>query len=171
MPFGDHCWVTFSYFVWFEVSKSMFGLQAWFLMIFAWKICSFLMSQPLKNTLNTMVFIRFHFSDFFVILMISGTSWDLILEVFGSLETPFWWFMRLLRIPWISLNSMVSWLAPESRAPCQGVVKTLIPGGIQLTTTVAGSYKTWNLQDVQDESLQAQKGCKITYWKFGKVVR
>ena len=46
------------------------------------------------------VFIRFHFSGFFVILMISGTSWDLILEVFGGLEAPFGWFLRALRIHW-----------------------------------------------------------------------
>ena len=47
-----------------------------------------------------------------------------------------------------------------------GEGKKFIRGGIQLTSTVADSYKTWNLQDVQDESLQAQKGCKITYWKL-----
>ena len=49
---------------------------------------------------KTMVFIRFHFFDFLMILMVSGISWDLILEVFGGLETPFWWFLRLLGIPW-----------------------------------------------------------------------
>ena len=49
--------------------------------------------------------------------------------------------------------------------------KKVDPRGLTATNQIADSYKTWNLQDVQDESLQAQKGCKITYWKFGKVVR
>ena len=98
--FLETCWghfgVTFLQFMWFEASKSMFGLQARFLMIFDWKNLWFLMSQPLKNIVNTMVFIRSHFSCIFVILMLSGTSWDLILESFGGLQAPFWWFLRVL---------------------------------------------------------------------------
>ena len=43
---------------------------------------------------------RFHFFDFFVILMTSGTSWDLILDTFGGLETPFWWFLGVLDMHW-----------------------------------------------------------------------
>ena len=46
------------------------------------------MSQPLKNIEKTIDFIRFHFFDVFMILIVLGTSWDLILEVFGGLETP-----------------------------------------------------------------------------------
>ena len=44
--------------------------------------------------------------------------------------------------------------------------KKVDPRGHTATNQIADSYKTWNLQDVQDESLQAQKGCKITYWKL-----
>ena len=78
----------------------MFGLQAWCLMIFQRKICWFLVSQPIKSILNINVFIRFHFFNIFMILMTSGTSWDLILDTFGGLETPFWWFLGVLDMHW-----------------------------------------------------------------------
>ena len=42
-----------------------------------------------KNIVKTIVFTRFHFFDFLLILMVSGTSWDLNLEVFGGLEALF----------------------------------------------------------------------------------
>ena len=58
------------------------------------------MSQPLKSIANTCVFIRFHFFNIFVILMTSGTSWDLILDTFGGLGRPFWWFVGVLEIHW-----------------------------------------------------------------------
>ena len=100
VPHGRHCWVTFCYFMCFEVSKSRFGLQARFLMISDAKICWFLMSQPLKNIVNTAVFIRFHVFGFLLILMVSGTSWDLNLEVFGCLQASFWGFLRVLENHW-----------------------------------------------------------------------
>ena len=90
----------FWYFLWFGVSKSMFGLQAWFLMIFDWKISWFVMSQPLKNIANTVVFIGFHVFVVLVILMISGTCLDLIFETFGGLGTPFKWFSGVLDMHW-----------------------------------------------------------------------
>ena len=93
-------WITFWYFIWFEVPKITSGPQTFFLMIFELKILWFLMSSPLKSTVNTYVFMRFHFFDFFVILMTSGTSWDLILDTFGGLETPFWWFLGVLVMHW-----------------------------------------------------------------------
>ena len=94
------CWVTFGYFLWSEVSKSTFGLQVWLLMIFEWKSCWFLVSQPFRNIVNTMVFVRFHVFDFWLIFMISGTSWDLNLEVFGGLQASFWGFLRVLENDW-----------------------------------------------------------------------
>ena len=58
------------------------------------------MVQPLKSMINIYVFMRFHFFDFFAILMTSGTSWDLIFDTFGGLETPFWWFLDVLDMHW-----------------------------------------------------------------------
>ena len=58
------------------------------------------MVQPFKSRVNTDVFMRFHFFDFFVILMTSGTSRELILDTFGGLETPFWWFLGVLDMHW-----------------------------------------------------------------------
>ena len=87
---------NFWYFMWFGLSKSALGLQTCFLTTFGWTMCSFLMSQPFKHIVNTMVFMRFHFSNCFVILMASGTYLDLIFEVSGGLQAPFWWFLRVL---------------------------------------------------------------------------
>ena len=41
-----------------------------------------------KKHTKTMVFDRFHFFDFFMNLMISGTCLDLILDTFGGLGRP-----------------------------------------------------------------------------------
>ena len=78
----------------------MFGLQTWFSTICEWKICWFLMSQPVKNTVNTVVFIGFHVFVVLVILMISGTCLDLIFETFGGLGRPFLWFLGVVEIHW-----------------------------------------------------------------------
>ena len=48
-----------------------------------------MMSQPLKNIVNTVVFIGFHVFAVLVILMISGTFLDLIFETFGGLGNHF----------------------------------------------------------------------------------
>ena len=97
VPHWRPFWVTFWYFLWFGVSKSMFGLQAWFLMIFDWKISWFVMPQPLKNIVNTIVFIGFHvfcrFSDFDDFRYLFGPHfWD----IWRSWE-PFWRFLIILR--------------------------------------------------------------------------
>ena len=58
------------------------------------------MSQPLKSIISTVVFTWFHFFNIFVILMTSDTSWDLILDTFGGLGTPFLWFSGVLDMHW-----------------------------------------------------------------------
>ena len=95
VPHWGHFCVTFSYFLWFEVSKSGFGLQERFLMIFDWKTCWILMSRSFKNIANTVVFIRLRFFGFYAILIVSGTSWNLIFEVSGGLQAQFWWYLRV----------------------------------------------------------------------------
>ena len=104
VPHGRHFWVTFCYFMCFEVSKSRFGLQARFLMISDAKICWFWCPNPAKNIVNAVVFIRFHVFDFLLILMVSGTSWELNLEVFGGLQASFWGFLRVLESHWFFIE-------------------------------------------------------------------
>ena len=66
----------------------MIELQALFLMTFEWKIWSILMSRPLKNTVNTVVFIRFCVFMFFGILMTSGIHFGTILVTLEGLGAP-----------------------------------------------------------------------------------
>ena len=65
------------------------------------------MSQPLKSSVNTNFFIRFHFFNIFVILMTSGTSWDLILDTFGGHGTPFLWFSGVLDMHWNLMKTSI----------------------------------------------------------------
>ena len=92
MDFGYLGWdivlATFSYVLWFEVSKSMFGLQARILTILEWKIYSCLMSQPFKNIVNTDVFIRFLIFDIFLNLMSLASLRGLILDTLGGIWLP-----------------------------------------------------------------------------------
>ena len=84
-------------------------------LIFDWKISWFVMSQPLKNIVNTMVFIRFHFFDFFMILMISGTCLDLILDTLGGLGAPLLWFFEIQYRHWNCYEFPESLLAPKNK--------------------------------------------------------
>ena len=73
------------------------------------------MSQPFKNNVNILVFIRFHVFDWLLILMVSGTSWDLNLEVFGCLQAPFGGVLRALGNHWnfIEFYGLAGWLQNE----------------------------------------------------------
>ena len=121
-------WITFWYFLSFEVSKSMFGLQAWLLLTFELKICWFLMSQPLIYIVNTDVFFRFHIFDFFMNLMISGSCLDLILDTFGSLGTPIWWFLGYWRLLETLMNFRVPPGPPQAEWTRQGGGKVILQG-------------------------------------------
>ena len=93
------------------------------------------------------------FFDFFVNLMNLGTNLDFILDTFGGLGRPVWWFLGVLESHWnfIEFHDLAG---SKILRPSQERVKRLIPGGQQLPTTVAGSCKIWILQA---ESLQAEK--------------
>ena len=88
VPLWRPFWITFWYLMSFEAIENMLGLQARFFMMFEWKTCWFLMSQPIKSIANMNVFIRFHFFDFFMNFMILGICLDLILITFGGLGAP-----------------------------------------------------------------------------------
>ena len=107
--------ITFWYVLSFEASRSMFGWHVWCLMIFEWNICWFLISQPIKSIVNSSVFNRFHFLDFFMNLMISGTCLDLILITLQGLGAPIWWFVGLLYRHWNFNEFLRSLLASQNK--------------------------------------------------------
>ena len=86
----------------------------------------FLRSQPLKNMLKNQVFIRIHFFMFFKNLMVSGTSWDLILEVWDVLRVHFHDSWRYLRLLEISMNSNVLSDTPRILRPLPGEGKSWV---------------------------------------------
>ena len=51
------------------------------------------------NLINSWRF-RFQIFDFFINLMILGTSLDPVLGTLGGLGRPVWWFLGVLEIPW-----------------------------------------------------------------------
>ena len=97
-------------------------------MIFDWKISWFVMSQPLKNIANTVVFIGFHVFVVLVILMISGTCLDLIFETFGGLGRQFNWFLVYWRLLEISLIFRVSPEPPQAERRRQVEGKVMVQG-------------------------------------------
>ena len=156
LPIWRPFWITFWYFLSFEASNNRFGLHAWLLMIFKWKILWFLMSQPLKSIVNSSVFNRFHFLDFSMNLMISGTCLDLILITFGGLGALIWWFLgywRLLEIlmnfrvhPKLRLQTcwVVNWC---TRAYCNRLLNTSLltckPSNTSLLTCKPSNSNCW----------------------------
>ena len=90
------------------------------------KVC-FLRSQPFKNIIKAMVFIRIHIFNFFKNLMVSGTSWDFILEVWEVLRFHFHDSWRYLRLLEISMNFKVFSEAPQAEATQKMGGKTFLP--------------------------------------------
>ena len=128
VPLWTPFWVIFWYFLSFEAPKDMFGLQTWFSTIFEWKICWFVMSQPIKSTVNNSVFIRFHFFDFFMNLMISGPCLDLILDTFEVLGDHLTHFLVYWRLLEISLIFRVSPEPPQAERRRQVEGKVTVQG-------------------------------------------
>ena len=69
--------------------KNMICIAGMFFDYFESKMSGFLMSQPLKSIVNTMVFMRSRIFSVFMIWMVSGTTLDNILLSFGGLREPF----------------------------------------------------------------------------------
>ena len=85
------------------------------------------MSQPLKNIVNIVVFIRFHFSNNFHNLMVSVTTLEAILEALGLSRVHFEDFGGCWRFLRISMNFIIFSEAPQAEAPHSGGGKKLIP--------------------------------------------
>ena len=60
------------------------GPRVGFLVIWGWKSCKNRMLGCAKTIVKTMVFVRFHFFNFFTILVSAGDVLDLILVPFWS---------------------------------------------------------------------------------------
>ena len=150
--------VTFRYFLCFGVTKCWSTLQPYSLMDSEWKIISFPMSQPLKNTVNTVVFIRFHFFHNFWNLMVSGTILETILEALGLSRThlaDFWGSWRLLRI---SINFRVFSETPRILRPLPGEGKKPIPRAHYYRQY--GGYSMQNVTYSMEHGTWRLKGCK-----------
>ena len=113
MPDWDHFWGTFWYFMWVEVSKSMFGLQARFLMIFDCRNCWFLMPVTLKNIVNTVVFVRFRILAFLLISMIFRMLLDTFWSRFWYLGVAFCEYVQYWWILWIWMDSWTWGVEPR----------------------------------------------------------
>ena len=120
------------------------------------QIADFWCSNLSNYMVNTDVFIRFHFFDFFVNLRISGTNLEFILGTFEGLGRLLWWFLCVLDMHW---NFVDFQRRPKLRHPSQEVVKGWSVGAIATNKQPAGSCKIWNLQA---ESWQALRNCKMT---------
>ena len=88
------------------------------------------MSQPIKSIVNSSVFIRFHFFDFFMNFMISGTCLDFILDTFGVLGAPFGDFCGYCTGIEISMNFQDHSRHPKIRGCGQEVVKGVSPAAL-----------------------------------------
>ena len=86
------------------------------------------MSQPLKNIVNTVVFIGFHVFAVLVILMISGPCLDLILDTFEVLGDHLTHFLVYWRLLEISLIFRVSPEPPQAERTRQVEGKVMVQG-------------------------------------------
>ena len=150
----------------------MLGLQTWFSTIFEWEICWFLMSQPIKSMVNSCVFIRFHFFDFFMNCMISGTHLDLILDTLGGLGASLLWFLGLLYRHWNFNEILGSLLPPKNKSTWSFGGFWLVQGGTVdtnnlrlLTCKPANTINSWliieNIGRKTDKWLQK---CLAAWW-------
>ena len=87
-----------------------------------------MMSQPIKSIINNGVFIRFHFFDFFMNLMISGPCLDLILDTFEVLGDHLTHFLVYWRLLEISLIFRVSPEPPQAERTRQVEGKVSVQG-------------------------------------------
>ena len=150
--------VTFRYFLCFGVTKCWSTLQPYSLMDSEWKINSFPMSQPLKNIVNTVVFIRFHFFHNFWNLIVSGTILETILEALDLSRThlaDFWGSWRLLRI---SMNFNAFSETPRIESTHSGEGKKPIARAHYYRQY--GGYRRQNVTYSMEHGTWRLKGCK-----------
>ena len=99
-PFGHHFGSLFEIFCHLDRQKVCLDCRYDFYRLLNGKPADFWCPHLSIYMVNTDVFIRYHFFDFFVNLMILGTNLDLILDTSGGLGRPVWWFLGVLEIPW-----------------------------------------------------------------------
>ena len=99
-PFGHHFGSLFDIFCHLDRQKVCLDCRYDFYRLLNGKPADFWCPNLSICMVNTDVFIRCHFFDIFVNLMILGTNLDLILDTSGGLGRPVWWFLGVLEIPW-----------------------------------------------------------------------
>ena len=85
-----------------------------------WKIITFPMSQPFKNIVNIVVFIRFHFLDNFQNFVVSGTILESMLEALGLSRAHSGDFEGCWKLLRILMNFRVSSETPQIESTQSG---------------------------------------------------
>ena len=119
-------------------------------MDFEWKVISFPMSHPLKNMVNSVVFIRFHFFNNFRNLMVSGTILETILEALGISRAHFEDFGGCWRLLRISMNFRIFSETPRILRP--------LPGGGKRMHSRAHYYQQLNGYSIQNVTYSMEHG-------------
>ena len=134
-------------------------------MIFNRQILWIMMFQPLQSMVNTIVFITFHFLHIFVILMTSGSSWNLILVTFEGLGRPFWWFFRVLETHWNFIDFQDhpelrprTWLRVNCHSRGYSILPDCWPAGHQIADTSLADGILKGTEDWVLKSFSSQPG-------------
>ena len=112
-PFGDHFGSLFDIFCYLKRQKACLDCRHDYCWLFTWTCADFWCPNLSIYMVNTHVFIRFHFFDFFMNLMISGPCLDFILDTLGGLGRPIWWFLGYWRLLEMSLIFRISPEPPQ----------------------------------------------------------
>ena len=125
-PFGDHFGSLFDIFCSLKRQKACLDCRRDYCWLLIWTYTDFWRPNLSSYIVNIDVFIRFDFVDFFMNLMISGAYLDFILNTFGGLGRPIWWFLGYWRLLEILMNFRVS---PE---PPQVETMSLVGGTLSI---------------------------------------
>ena len=125
-PFGHPFGSLFDMFCYLKRQKACLDCRHDYCRLLSWTYADFWCPHLSIYMVNTDVFIRFHFFDFFVNLRISGTNLEFILGTFEGLGRLLWWFLCVLDMHW---NFVDFQRRPKLRHPSQERVKRFIRGG------------------------------------------
>ena len=133
-PFGDHFGSLFDIFCDLKHQKACLDCRHDYCQLLSWKYADFWCPHLSICMVNIDVFIRFHFFDLFMNLMISGRCLSFILDTLGGLGGLIWWFLGYWRLLEISLIFRISPEPPQAERPRQGEGKVMVQGALQPTS-------------------------------------
>ena len=110
------------------------------------------MSQPLKNIVNTVVFIRFHIFNNFQNLVVPGTILESIWEALGLSTAHFGDFCGCWRLLRILMNFVIFSEAHQAEAPRSGGGKMFLPR--------AHYYRQYGGYSIEDGTYKMEHGTR-----------